>query len=250
MKLILNRLSLIATLVFSGSLLHAQMPGGGSGPMSTAMLKLFGKNTNFTARAEVRMLDKSRKETMSATLPMAMLGGKMRTEIDMAQMKGAMLSPQVVAQMKQMGADKTISVVRPDKQATYLVYPSLKAYVEMPLSEADKKAMTKEPKMTQTPLGKETIDGHPCVKNKVVIKDDKGLAQEATVWNATDLKDFAIQIETKESDATVVMKFKDVQFTKPDVKLFEMPAGYTKYEGMQQLQQVMMQKMMETMPKK
>jgi hypothetical protein len=251
MKTTLQRLSLIATLLIcSGSLLRAQMPGNNAGPMNTAMLKLFGKNTNFIARTEVRMLDKTQKETMSATLPMSMLGGKMRTEIDMAQMKGALLSPQVVAQMKQMGADKTISIVRPDKQATYLVYPSLKAYVQMPLSEADKQALLKEPKLEKTALGKETIDGHPCAKNKIVIKDDKGLAQEAIVWTATDLKDFPIQIQTKESDATVLMKLRDVQFAKPDAKQFDLPADYAKYESMQQLQQVMMQKMMQSLPKK
>lgn len=251
MKYIFQKFSFLSALLFcSGQLLQAQMPGGGSSPMSTAMLKLFGNNTNFTAKAEVRMLDESQKETMSANLPMAMLGGKMRTEIDMAQMKSAMLSPQMVEQMKLMGADKTISIVRPDKQATYLIYPALKSYVQMPLSEADKQAMSRQPNIEKTPLGKETIDGHPCVKNKVVIKDEKNLAQEATVWNATDLKDFAVQIQTKESDATVVMKFKDVQFAKPDAKQFEIPAGYTKYESLQALQQVMMQKMLGTSPKK
>lgn len=213
------------------------------------MLKLFEKNTNFSAKTEVRLLDASQKETMSANLPMTMLGGKMRTEIDMAQMKSPMMTPQVVAQMKQMGADKTISVVRPDKQATFLIYPSLKAYVQMPMSEADKQALTKEPKMEKTALGKETIDGHSCVKTKVVMKDDKGTAQEATVWSATDLKDFPVQIQAKEKDTTVVMKFKNVQFAKPDAKQFEMPADYTKYNSLQDLQQLMMQKMMGTLKK-
>ncbi|MEO5804222.1 MAG: DUF4412 domain-containing protein [Verrucomicrobiota bacterium] len=250
MKPILNRLGLVAALfVCSAQFLHAQMPGDGSGPMSTAMLKLFGKNTNFTAKSEVQMLDQSQKETLSATLPMAMLVGKMRTEMDIGQMKSVMISPQVLAQMKQMGADKTISLVRPDKQATYLIYPSLKAYVEMPMSEADKQALIKEPKIEKTSLGKETIDGHPCVKNKVVIKDDKNLAQEATTWNATDLKDFPIRIQAKEKDTTVIMKFKEVQLAKPDAKQFELPADYKKYESLQELQQVMMQKMLGT-PKK
>jgi hypothetical protein len=249
MKPILSGLgAIVVLLVFSGSLLHAQMPDGSS-PMSTAMLKLFEKNTNFSAKTEVRLLDASQKETMSANLPMTMLGGKMRTEIDMAQMKSPMMTPQVVAQMKQMGADKTISIVRPDKQSTFLVYPSLKAYVQMPMSEADKQALTKDPKIEKTALGKETIDGHPCVKTKIVMKDDKGSAQEAIVWSATDLKDFPVQIEAKEKDTTVVMKFKDVQFAKPDAKQFETPADYTKYNSLQDLQQLMMQKMMGTLKK-
>jgi hypothetical protein len=248
MKRILNPAGVFAILLICSDL-QAQMPGNGSSPMSTAMLKLFEKNTNFTARSEVQMLDQSQKETMSAILPMAMLGGKMRTEIDMAQMKSTMISPQITAQMKQMGADKTISVVRPDKLASFLIYPTLKAYVQLPMSEADKRALTHEPKIQKTALGKETIDGHSCVKTKVVIKDDKGLAQEATVWNATDLKDFPIRIQAKENDTTVVMKFKDVQFAKPNVKQFEMPSDYKKYESLQELQQVMVQRMLAA-PKK
>lgn len=250
MKRILNQIGLIAALFFySSQFLNAQMPGGSSSPMSTGMLKLFEKNTNFTAKTEVRLLDQSQKETMSATMPMVMLGGKMRTEIDMSQMKSAMVTPEIIAQMKQMGADKTISLVRPDKQATYLIYPTLKAYVQMPMSEADKQAMTKEPKIEKTVLGKETIDGHPCTKTKFVIKDDKGLAQEATVWSATDLRDFPIQIQAKESESIVIMKFKNVQFTKPDAKQFDLPADYAKYDNLQGIQQVMMQKMMESLKK-
>jgi hypothetical protein len=45
------------------------------------------------------------------------------------------------------------------------------------------------------------------------------------------------------------MKFKDVQFAKPDAKLFEIPADYKKYGSLQELQQVMMQKMVESLKK-
>ena len=36
------------------------------------------------------------------------------------------------------------------------------------------------------------------MKNKVVVKGSKGPVLEAITWNATDLKDFPIQIEMKE----------------------------------------------------
>ncbi|MEO6033763.1 MAG: DUF4412 domain-containing protein [Verrucomicrobiota bacterium] len=232
-------------LLASTSILRAQMPGGGSGPMNAAMLKMFGKNTNFTAKADVRMLDNSQKETMSMSFAMALAEGKMRAELDMSQIKNAMMTPQLIAQMKQMGADRTVYIVRPDLKANYVIYPALKAYALVPLSNADKQALGKEPKIQKTPLGKETIDGHPCVKNKVVVTDDKGQVQEATVWNATDLKDFAIQMQIKESSANTIMKFKEVQLVKPNAKEFEPPAGFTKYQTIEEIQQLMMQKMMK-----
>ena len=246
MNSFLFRLCLVAFILVSACpVLRAQLPDGSSAPMNAAMLKMFGKNTNFTAKADVRMLDNTKAETMSMGFTIALLDGKMRAEMDLTQIKNAMMTPQMLAQLKQMGADRTIYIVRPDLKANYVIYPSLKAYAQVPMSEEEKKAFGKEPRMQQTQLGKETIDGHPCVKNKVVVTGENGQTQEATVWNATDLKDFAIQIEMKEANSTVLMKFKDVQFGKALAREFEPPAGYTKHGGIEQIQQVMIQKMMD-----
>ncbi|MEO7297500.1 MAG: DUF4412 domain-containing protein [Verrucomicrobiota bacterium] len=249
MKNLLRSLVVFCCLGISPIVLLAQLPGGNATPLNAAMLKMFGKNTNFTAKADVRILDNAQKETMSMLFGMALLGGKMRAEMDMAQMKGTMISPQMLGQMKQMGADKTSYIVRPDLKASYVVYPTLKSFAVLPMSEADKQALGKEPKIEKTVLGKETIDGHPCVKNKVRVTDEKGESQDATVWNATDLKDFPIQMQMKEKDSNVLIKFKEVQFAKSEPKQFDPPAGYTKYKSMEELQQVMMQKMLGTAPK-
>jgi hypothetical protein len=50
----------------------------------------------------------------------------------------------------------------------------------------------------------------------------------------------------KEANSNVIMKFKDVQLGKITAKDFEPPAGFTKYNSIQEIQQVMMQKMMKT----
>lgn len=83
----------------------------------------------------------------------------------------------------------------------------------------------------------------------MVLTDAKGKSQEMIVWNATVLKNFPAKVEMKEKETTTVTRFKNVQFAKPDAKQFEPPAGYKKYAGIQQLQQVMMQKMMRTSQK-
>ena len=53
---------------------------------------------------------------------------------------------------------------------------------------------------------------------------------QATTWNATDLKDFPIQIEMKESGNSTIMHFMNVKLVTPDPQLFEIPAGF-KEEG-------------------
>ena len=64
------------------------------------------------------------------------------------------------------------------------------------------------------------------MKNKVVVKSGKGPVLEAVTWNATDLKDFPIQIEMKEKDSTVRMHFTNVRFVKPDAEAVRVPAAY------------------------
>ena len=91
-----------------------------------------------------------------------------------------------------------------------------------------------------------TINGHPCVKNQVVITDDKGEKHEATVWSATDLKDFPVRILSKEKDDTIIMNFKDIKLARPDAKLFEKPAGYTEYPSKEAMMQAVMMKMMQS----
>lgn len=246
MKKFLLRLGLAAVIFVVGNpMAHSQLPDGSATPMNAAMLKMFGPNTNFTAKADVRVLDGAQKENMSLVFDMALFDGKMRAEMDLSQIKNAMMTPQMLAQMKQMGADKTIYIVRPDLKANYVSYPSLKAYAQIPMSEDDKKAFGKEPKITKTTLGKETIDGHPTVKSKVVVAGENGTAQEMVVWGATDLKDFPIQMQMTVPQGNVIMKFKDVKFGKSSAKEFEPPTGFTKYAGVEQIQQLMMQKMIE-----
>ncbi len=88
------------------------------------------------------------------------------------------------------------------------------------------------------------MDGHPCLKNKVVITDSKGNKHEGFTWNATDLKGFPIKMEFGDKDALVTMTYKNIKMDRPEAKEFDPPAGYTKHADIQQLMQAAMQKMM------
>jgi len=91
----------------------------------------------------------------------------------------------------------------------------------------------------QTPkskrLGKETIDGHPCTKTKVVVSTSQGKTLDAITWNASDLKDFPLQIENNDKENTSIIRFKDVRFTNADAAQFDPPAGFTEYKDQMQL---------------
>ncbi|MBA4149312.1 MAG: DUF4412 domain-containing protein [Verrucomicrobia bacterium] len=241
MKNLALSVALVAGLVLGNQSVHAQ--AGPPSNFNKTLMKIFGKNNAFSATADIKVSDaKSNTESTSLTMKMAYLDGKVRADVDMANMKSAELPPEAIEQMTAMGMDKMTTIVLPDTKTMLLIYPSMNAYTEMPMAQEESAALEKEPKMVKTVLGKETIDGHPTVKHKVIITDETGKAQEMTIWNATDLKDFPIKMETIEEGSKVVMTYKDIKLGKPDATLFEAPKTAKKYASAQQM---IMEKMMQ-----
>jgi len=217
----------LAVILLASHAAFAQLPSASTGSgVNAAFVKLFGSVGAFTAKAETRVLDRSQNQLVCMPTGFASLDGKVRLEIDLAQVQSKEMTPSTLGSLKQAGMDRFVSIYRPDKKLTYLIYPGVQSYQELIQSKAETEAAEKGLKLEKSPLGKDTLDGHPCVKNKVVVKSTKGPVLEAVVWNATDLKDFPIQIEMKENDNTMRMHFTDVRFVKPDAKQFEVPAAY------------------------
>jgi hypothetical protein len=96
----------------------------------------------------------------------------------------------------------------------------------------------------KTRVGRETIDGHPCEKTKVVVSAATGQKHEAVVWYATDLKGFPLKIQMDQQQMLVVMHYRDVKLERPDPKQFEPPTGAVKFASVEQLVQSAMMKML------
>jgi hypothetical protein len=222
--------AIIAFWLAGASLSLAQMGAGSPGGMGAAFTKLFGDITAFSAKAEVRVLDKSQQEVMKGPMSFALLDNKVRVELDMAEFKNKGEPAGANDELKQMGMSHVVSVIRPDKKVIYVIYPDHKALASMPLSKEEAEAAEKKPTLQKTETGKETVDGHPCIKNTVIVTGDKGKILEATTWNATDLKDFPVQIQTRDqNNYTSIVTYRQVQLAKPDAGQFDPPAGYKHY---------------------
>lgn len=225
-----------AIFIWSLSILagFSQLPGSDAAPgLSTAMLKLFGNIATFTAHADVQVLDARQAERIRTPMTFSGAGGSLRVEIDMTQMHGKDMPAGALPALKQLGMDRVASVLRPDQQTLFIIYPNARSYVTLPLSKEE--ASVQNLRLEKTPLGKETVDGHPCVKNKVVVRNGTNTIFSATTWNAGDLKDFPLIIMTKEKDLTSVMRFSQIQFARPDAKQFLPPAGFTKFTDAESL---------------
>jgi hypothetical protein len=176
----------------------------------------------------------------------AFLKGDLRTDIDMTSVKGAKIPPQALAQMKQMGMDRAVNIYRSDKKAMYLLYPGLKSYTEImpPQSSQTDKAEAKGAKVDFTPIGKDTVDGHPTIENKITFTADDGSQHDMLAWQATDLNNFPIKTEMQANGATITTHFTNVKLTAPDALLFEPPSDFTKYGSIQEMMMGNMQHMM------
>jgi hypothetical protein len=235
----------VAAIGLASSTFGQGMFGGRPKDPGEQLGKIFGKNTAFSANAHVTMKAPSGKEMNAMEFQYAMLNGKVRTEMDMTKMQGANMPPEAMSSMKQMGMDRMVHIFLPDKKTAYMIYPSMKAYCEMNTAQMTGQKEGKEPKIEETSLGKETVDGHPCTKSKVVVTDEDGRKFESLVWKASDLKDFPIQTQmTTEDGTTVTTKFTDINQSKPSAAMFEPPTEFKRYANAQELMMSNMQRMM------
>ena len=227
-KIMFRTLVLMVGISLSGLFASAQGAGGASGGKNSAMIKLFGDLPAFSGNATVQVLTSNRVETMRMPSVFTALNGSLRIDVDEGLIKSPQVPPSDIAKLKASGLDRVNSVNRPDKKMIYIIYPHVQSYAAMPLSAED--ADLANEKLTRIPIGKETIDAHPCVKNHSVVKNAKGVVLiEAVTWNATDLQNFPIQIEVKENGNTSVTHFQSVSFARPDARLFDPPAGFKQY---------------------
>jgi Domain of unknown function (DUF4412) len=212
----------------------AQMPGlsGGAGSMNGAMIALFGSNTAFSARAEFIVLNRDQKEMENMPLNYAFSNGKMRMDIDLGQFKSTEVPAQFLSTLRQFGMDQTTVIARPDRKLTWSVYPRAKSYAEIPMSKDEISAQAANYKFDRTPEGRETVDGHDCAKFKITLTNAKGEKTDATIWSATDLRSFPIQMRMAiDADSTMIIKFRDVKLAPPDDRQFEVPGALTKYDS-------------------
>jgi hypothetical protein len=227
----------LATLMAGAEAVVAQVPGlGGGSAMNGAMIALFGSNTEFTAKADIRMLNSNRMEMVDMPFNYAFSGGKMRTEIDLSQFKSAETPAPFLPAMKQFGMDQMIDIARPDKELTWSIYPHAKAYAEITNTPEERAALAAKYAFEKSPEGTENVDGHVCERSRVTLTGPKGEKTEATIWCAEDLKAFPIQMRLPgDAGGTVWIKFQNVRLTPPDAREFEPPAALTKYDSSETL---------------
>ena len=226
LKKILSPLFILAATLLVG------LPAGAqpSPTEVTAVLtQLFGGQTGFTARAEITVIEENAKEG-SIPFTLAWSEGKVGLEVDLGLLKSDRVPADILAGIKKAGLNQVVAIVIPSANLAYVIAPGIQIYAPQPFPAGDASAKDSKIKVEKTESGKEDYDGHPCVKYKVVLGAE-GQKQELTLWSATDLKGFPVKIYAEVAGNKITLRVKDVKLAKPDAKKFEVPASYTKLEG-------------------
>jgi hypothetical protein len=204
-------------------------PGGLPPGFHHALLDVLAGGPSFYGRAKIQMSNGPDKEPTTVSCNIAVLSGNMRLEVDSFE-TGSNLPPAEVAQLKHM---HSISILRPDKNRMYMVFPDFRSVVEIAYSRSTGTDPVPSPKINKTPLGNEPVGDQPCDKSQWNVTEINGEHYDITVWAATNSGNFPIQIKVGAPPALV--EFQDLHLEPPNSSLFEPPPGYTKYEGIQEI---------------
>lgn len=213
--------------------------------LNAALVRLLGEHKAFIAQLRIRMTDKEGTEILNAPMQFALLDGKMRGDLDVTKLKSKDLPALAASAAKSVGMEKVVTLVRPDKAESYLLYPAFQSCLVAPIDAADLAALKQPAKIQRTPLGPESLDGHPCVKTKVVVVEPGGQPHESTVWYATDLKDFPLRVRTVDGTDTLDLHFSQIRFVRPEAKEFDLPSGTARYDNVQDMTGAVMKKMLK-----
>ncbi len=212
---------------------HGQKAGGvnaigSQAPfLAAAMSEFFSDTRAFTAGAELALPAKDGAEPLKLPFGVAMADGKMRWELNFANVKSAEITPDTLNGMKGMGLDQMCFIYLPGKPLT-LALTGMKAYVEMPLPKVDgvqQQAQEKIGRLEKKEVGRETIAGQPTVKYAVKVPGDDGTAM---VWQATNLQNLPIKIVITKDQQTYQLQLSNIRLGQPDAAYFLVPPGYTK----------------------
>lgn len=125
----------------------------------------------------------------------------------------------------EMPGQHQYTIMRQDKNVTWVVMVDQKSYMEMPFDPKQKQKIyaKQEGEVSRKALGTETIDGHPTQKSEVTVTDG-GKTEKFYEWMASDIN---FPIKRAAIDGSWSEEYKNIQKSVSD-SVFELPSGYNK----------------------
>lgn len=130
--------------------------------------------------------------------------------------------------MDMKAPNEMIMITRMDKKVIWNIMPKEKMYMELPFDLKNKPMVEEklEGEIERKHVGNETIDGHPTKKYLITYKYGNK-KEQVYQWLATDIN---FPLKTAAIDGSWVQEFKNIKMGSQPNSLFELPAGYKKFQ--------------------
>lgn len=193
-----------------------------------ALLDVFMGGPSFSGRATLQIPGTAADPpTNSVPCDIAILNGAMRLEVESLAV-ASNTPPTQAANFRQM---HSITIVRPDRNRMYLVYPAVHSFVELAYWKSSGTDPMPMPRVSRGLTTNETVGDQGCLRSDWTFTEANGQTFGVTAWCATNLNNFPVQL--KIGSPPVLVDFQDLHLKAPEPGLFEPPPGYTKYAGIQ-----------------
>ena len=209
---------------------------------------MLSDSRSFTARAELTLPADAEGESAMIPVGLAMRDGRMRFDLSLSRLAGTLLEPEMVKRLESAKLDRLVFLLKSGDPARIAV-PGIKSYTETVLSKDSPlhdKAGSAVGRLQKVFVANEIWDRHPCRKYRLTVEPLEGQPKSthvAHVWEATDLANLPVRMEIKVRQGTYKLQMRDVRVMESDLRLFEIPEGYTRYEGPASLMQAAMARM-------
>jgi len=122
---------------------------------------------------------------------------------------------------------RTVTIVRPDKKAVYVVMPLDRTYMEMPLRAKLPGQFIQIPPdaVTKRLVGTETVNGYVAEKYEVTVRGGEAGVTRQTVWVSQKL---GVPIKMVCKDRNLCVEYKNIKEGGITALLFDPPKGYQK----------------------
>jgi hypothetical protein len=221
---------IIFVLVLAGRLTaqppNFNAPGGLPPGFPHALLDVFATVPAFHGRIIIQVPNGASNPPSVFQGSLSALSGSLRLEVNSFD-PGTNMPADEVANLRQL---HPIYILRPDKNRMYTAFPTFKSYLETGYYKRSGDEPAAAPQISKGAPTKETLGDQPCAKTQWSVTEASGEHHDITVWTATNLNNFPIQLSI-DTPPTLV-NFQDLLVEPPEPGMFDPPEGYMRYSGM------------------
>jgi hypothetical protein len=197
--------------------------------VSMVLARLLEKAPSFSARGEIKVFSKAEPIPSAASGVVESKSGDLRWEIKLADITSAQFSDSAKTLLKQVNGDRLLLLTQRRAAMNELVFSRAGACIEQALPAVKLLAPRAQ--------ASEVIGGHSCARERVAVRDGDGRSYELVVWRAKDLQKLPVQIQFAEAGETIRIRFEDIRFRPIPAQRFQLPAGLSKHETIEDLMQ-------------